>query len=101
MQQLAKACLAPVLRAARLAALAQQHALTEQGLPASVACVVVQAGARYGHAVGPRWAQALKANAPAGRLILERDCEVTRVVRAPLRHAAGCPGARREAGCRD
>lgn len=91
---------APVLRTARLAAPAQPH-VTQHGVTISAVCVGMQAGARYGHAVGPRWAQALAADAPAGRLILERDCEVTRVVRAPLRHAAGCPGARREAGCRD
>lgn len=38
--------------------------------------------ARYGHAVGPRWAQALPGQGARGRLTLERGCYVTRVVRA-------------------
>ena len=38
--------------------------------------------ARYGHAVGPRWVQALPGQGAHGRLTLERGCHVTRVVRA-------------------
>lgn len=38
--------------------------------------------ARYGYAVGPRWAQALPGQGARGRLTLERGCNVVRLVRA-------------------
>lgn len=49
--------------------------------------------ARYGHAVGPRWVQALPGQGAHGRLTLERGCHVARVVRAliVLCSAVGVP----------
>ena len=60
----------------------------------NVACG--KCAARYGHAVGPRWVQALPGQGARGRLTLERGCDVVRVVRAhdalaELRLLGRCP----------
>ena len=52
--------------------------------------------ARYGHAVGPRWVQALPGQGARRRLTLERGCHVARVVRAQIVVSLTCGWS----GCR-